>query len=64
MHNPKEEDLSYAAVDRLALDGSLETTTQIIRDARVPEGWICRGRRKEFAAPPDMPPWPPGGRVV
>lgn len=66
VHNLKEEDLIYAAVDRLAAsEGSaIHDRLTAVREASVPEGWICRGRRDDFAPPRGAPPWPPDGRVV
>lgn len=66
VHNLKEEDLIYPAVERLAAsEGStIRNRLTAVREASVPEGWICRGRRDGFAPPPGAPPWPPGGRVV
>jgi len=64
MHNPKEEDLIYAAADRLAAEGVLDTGAVFDQSSALPEGWVCRGRRDGFAPPPGAPPWPPGGRVV
>ncbi len=66
VHNAKEEDLIYTAVDRLAAsEGSaIRNRLTAAREASMPAGWICRGRRDGFAPPPGAPPWPPGGRVV
>lgn len=61
-HDPKEEDLIYAAVDtRVDDDPSLRAA---IETGGVPDGWVCRGQRDDFAPPPGAPPWPPGGRTL
>ncbi|MBS0456095.1 MAG: hemerythrin domain-containing protein [Proteobacteria bacterium] len=41
MHNNKEEQIVYAAADRLVdADGST-LTLKALQDARMPEGWTC-----------------------
>ncbi len=63
-HNRKEEDLVYAAVDRLAAAGTEGISPESVQAARLPSGWVCHGRRAGFAPPPGAPPWPPGGRLI
>lgn len=58
-HNPKEEDLIYAVLDRVTAAGGLQGLQSVFRDAAVPEGWVCRGRRPGFRPPPGARPWTP-----
>lgn len=62
-HDRKEEDLIYAAVDRLVSANADEALLDDIQNARLPAGWICHGLREDFAPPPGAPPWPPDGRL-
>lgn len=41
MHNTKEEQILYAAADRLAATQTPTLTLQALQDARTPEGWVC-----------------------
>lgn len=58
-HNPKEEDLIYAAADRAATEGTQQKLTADIKAAQVPDGWLCMAKREDFAPPPGAPAWRP-----
>ncbi|MBS0381045.1 MAG: hemerythrin domain-containing protein [Proteobacteria bacterium] len=41
MHNPKEEQIVYAAADRVAAGDAEGTLVKAIEGARMPEAWTC-----------------------
>ncbi|MBS0316047.1 MAG: hemerythrin domain-containing protein [Proteobacteria bacterium] len=41
IHNPKEEQILYAAADRLAADPDHGSLAQALEAARLPHGWAC-----------------------
>lgn len=59
MHNPKEEDLIYAAADRAAEADPEDGLVVAIQSAQVPDDWVCMAQRDGFAPPPGAPPWEP-----
>ena len=60
VHNPKEEDLVYAAADRAATTDPDNTLVSDIKAARLPNDWLCMAKRDDFAPPAGAPPWQPG----
>ncbi len=63
VHNPKEEDLIYAAIDQYAAGDGVPDVLVAMQAARVPDGWVCRSERPGFAPPPGAPPWERGSHV-
>lgn len=41
VHNPKEEEVVYAAADRLVSEDAEGPLIETLENARVPDGWVC-----------------------